>query len=93
MSSFIGFKEIIEEQKKPLPCKIEKAVEAIRKGFSLSKHHTALAFSSGKDSTVLWHLIRTYCPEQTARTSGSGCTGTVQSVNPSSRYPGCLWMI
>lgn len=64
MSSFIGFKEIIEEQKKPLPYKIEKAVEAIRKGFSLSKHHTALAFSGGKDSTVLWHLIRTYCPEQ-----------------------------
>lgn len=64
MSSFIGFKEIIEEQKKPLPYKIEKAVEAIRKGFSLSKHHTALAFSGGKDSTVLWHLIRTYCPDQ-----------------------------
>ena len=58
------FKEVTEEQKKPLDYKIQKAVEAIAEGFRLSKGAVGLAFSGGKDSTVLWHLVRTYFPDE-----------------------------
>lgn len=54
------------EQSKPLDYKIERACDAIRRGFDVSKHACALAFSGGKDSTVLWDLIRRYFPEQAA---------------------------
>ncbi len=59
---YISFAEIMKEFKKPLDYKINKAVEAIKSGFDVSKHNTAIAFSGGKDSTVLWHLIRTHFP-------------------------------
>lgn len=62
MSTFT-FKEVIEEQKKPLEYKIQKAVEAIDEAFQLSKSAVGVAFSGGKDSTVLWHLIRTHFPD------------------------------
>lgn len=61
---FISFSEISKEQKKDLDYKIEVAVKAIEEGFTASKHHAAIAFSGGKDSTVLWHLIRTYFPDK-----------------------------
>lgn len=63
MSTIYSFKEIIEAQKAPLDYKIKKAVEAIQKGFELSKSAVGVAFSGGKDSTVLWHLIRTHFPD------------------------------
>jgi len=63
MSTVYTFKEVMAEQKKPLDYKIGKAVEAIRQGFKLSKSAVSVAFSGGKDSTVLWHLIRTYFPD------------------------------
>jgi len=56
------FAELEAEQKKPLAYKIDRACEAIEKAFSLSRHVPALAFSGGKDSTVLWDLIRRYFP-------------------------------
>lgn len=61
---YMTFNEVMAEQKKPLDYKIGKAVEAITEGFRVSKHTAALAFSGGKDSTVLWDLIRRYAPEQ-----------------------------
>lgn len=64
MSTVYTFKEVAEEQKKPLDYKIQKAVEAIAEGFRLSKGAVGLAFSGGKDSTVLWHLVRTYFPDE-----------------------------
>lgn len=57
------FKEVMEEQKKPLDYKIQKAVEAVAEGFRLSRGAVGVSFSGGKDSTVLWHLIRTYFPD------------------------------
>jgi len=63
MSVVYNFKQVMEEQKKPLDYKIEKAVGAIKQGFELSKSAVSVAFSGGKDSTVLWHLIRTYFPD------------------------------
>lgn len=51
------FNEVIAEQKKTLDYKIGKAVESITEGFRVSKHTAALAFSGGKDSTVLWQWI------------------------------------
>lgn len=58
----LSYKELAAEQRMPLCYKIEMAVEAIAAGFRASTHRTAIAFSGGKDSTVLWHLIRTYFP-------------------------------
>lgn len=59
----MDFKQVSQEQKKPLDYKINKAIEVLREAFSLSKSGVSVAFSGGKDSTVLWHLIRTYFPE------------------------------
>lgn len=59
-----SFSEVNQLQKMPLEYKINCAKEAIKKGFEVSKHTCALAFSGGKDSTVLWHLMRTCFPEK-----------------------------
>lgn len=61
------FTEIDQEQKKPLDYKIEKALEAVEAGFRVCKHTPAMAFSGGKDSTVLWDLIRRNFPEEEKR--------------------------
>lgn len=66
---YMSFKEIIAEQKKPLDYKIEMAKKAIQRGFDVCRSQAAIAFSGGKDSTVLWHLIKTYFPEQHERTA------------------------
>ena len=58
-----SFKEIVEGQKKPLDFKIAAAVEVLKNAFTLPGPYS-VAFSGGKDSTVLWHLIRTYFPDQ-----------------------------
>jgi 3'-phosphoadenosine 5'-phosphosulfate sulfotransferase (PAPS reductase)/FAD synthetase len=63
---YITFKQIAEEQAKPLEYKVDKAVEMIKIGFDAMKSKAALAFSGGKDSTVLWHLIRENFPAQSA---------------------------
>ena len=60
----MSFQDIAIELKKPLDYKIRKSIEAIESGFAVNKHTAAIAFSGGKDSTVLWHLIRTYFPEK-----------------------------
>lgn len=62
---YMSFQGIAIELKKPLDYKIQKSVEAIAGGFAVNEHTAAIAFSGGKDSTVLWHLIRTYFPEKT----------------------------
>lgn len=61
---YISFKDIAKELKKPLEYKEQKAIKAIASGFAVSTHHTGIAFSGGKDSTVLWHLIRTHFPDK-----------------------------
>lgn len=48
MSTVYSFKEVMEEQRKPLEYKIQKAVEVIRKGFGLSRSAVGIAFSGGK---------------------------------------------
>ena len=47
----------------PLENKIKVAKHIIRNTFKQGKK-VALAFSGGKDSTALWHLIRETCPEE-----------------------------
>ena len=47
----------------PLSAKIEVAQNIIRETFAHGEK-TALAFSGGKDSTALWHLIRETCPNE-----------------------------
>ncbi len=60
---YMAYKELEAEKKKPLEYKVEKALEAIGEGFKVCKHRPALAFSGGKDSTVLWHLVREHFPQ------------------------------
>ena len=50
-------------QSLPLRNKIKVAQKVIRETFKRGKK-VALAFSGGKDSTALWHLIRETCPEE-----------------------------
>ncbi|MCG8400871.1 MAG: phosphoadenosine phosphosulfate reductase family protein [Firmicutes bacterium] len=64
---FISFHDLKKEQSRDLDYKITTAIDAISSAFDVCKHRAALAFSGGKDSTVLWHLIRTHFPEQARR--------------------------
>ena len=57
------FNEVAELQKMPLDYKISVAIEWIGTAFD-NCENPALAFSGGKDSTALWHLIRTHFPEE-----------------------------
>jgi len=61
---YMSFTDIHAAQKLPLDQKINLAVSAISEGFKASKSRAALAFSGGKDSTVLWHIIRTNFPDK-----------------------------
>ena len=64
MSKIYSFKDIVELQKLPLERKIGIAKTAIYTGYQASISRPAIAFSGGKDSTVLWHLIKTYFPHE-----------------------------
>lgn len=59
----LSFKEFDTLEKEPLDRKVERAVAVIREAVNLSKHQMAVAFSGGKDSTVLLHLISRHFPE------------------------------
>lgn len=63
--SIFKYAELQEMQSWSLDEKVEKAKEIIRETFKQGKK-VALAFSGGKDSTALWHLIRETCPEEAA---------------------------
>jgi 3'-phosphoadenosine 5'-phosphosulfate sulfotransferase (PAPS reductase)/FAD synthetase len=74
--------ELETEQRKDLDYKIEVAKNVIQQAFSRSNRQ-ALAFSGGKDSTVLGHLIRASFPEEAARMAWIyGNTGV--------EYPECV---
>ena len=62
---YISFTDLAKEQTRNLEYKIDTAINAIKAGLAVCKHRPAIAFSGGKDSTVLWHLIRTHFPEWT----------------------------
>jgi len=64
---YMSYKDLAAEQAKPLDYKIQRAAEAIREGFRACRHTPALAFSGGKDSTVLWDLIRRHFPAEGRR--------------------------
>ncbi|PYG88473.1 phosphoadenosine phosphosulfate reductase family protein [Ruminiclostridium sufflavum DSM 19573] len=61
--SVFTYAQLQEMQAWPLEMKIENAQKIIRQTFKYGKK-IALAFSGGKDSTALWHLIRETCPEE-----------------------------
>lgn len=60
---YMRWSDLGNEQAKPLEYKIETAKAAIQAGFRASKNRAALAFSAGKDSTVLADLIRRFFPD------------------------------
>lgn len=61
--SSVRFDDLAAMQKWPLSQKMDHAVLAIAEGINASKHQMAIAFSGGKDSTVLWWLIRKFFPD------------------------------
>jgi len=61
------YEQLEIEQSKPLGYKLLQAIDAIKAGFAVCNNRAALAFSGGKDSTVLWHIIRTYFPDEAAK--------------------------
>ena len=63
------FKEIIDLQKMSLEEKISLSLEVLRNAFKVSKHCVAVAFSGGKDSTVVADMIERFMPEDFAKTS------------------------
>lgn len=64
---YITWSDLEKEQKKSLDYKIAKAREAISQAIEWSQHCIALAFSGGKDSTVLLDLIRRFFPDLFSR--------------------------
>lgn len=80
---YISYKDLEIEQKRDLDYKISEAVKAIAAGLAVCKHRPAIAFSGGKDSTVLWHIIRTHFPEWTDRF-------VIIYGNTGVEYPECL---
>lgn len=59
----IKWTELPPLQALPLKEKVERAVEWMRKGFEVSQHAQSIAFSGGKDSTVLCDLQQRFLPE------------------------------
>lgn len=59
------YEQVKTLQAQPLDAKLDQAREYIRKTFALGGK-LALAFSGGKDSTALWHMIRETCPSEAA---------------------------
>ena len=58
------FTELPEYQAWPLNKKIDRAIEWMGKAFEVSEHAQSIAFSGGKDSTVLAWLQMKYFPEE-----------------------------
>lgn len=80
---FISFSDLAKEQAKDLDYKINTAVDAIKQAFDVCKHRAAIAFSGGKDSTVLWHLIRQHFPVQSDKLA-------IIYGNTGIEYPECV---
>ncbi len=80
---FISFKDLQKEQSRDLGYKIQTAIAACRSAFDVCRHRAAIAFSGGKDSTVLLHLIENHFPEQASRT-------IVIYGNTGVEYPECI---
>lgn len=60
----IQWNELPALQALPLEEKINRAVEWMEKGFKASKHAQSIAFSGGKDSTVLCDLQQRFFPNE-----------------------------
>mgnify|MGYP003289894822 CR=1 FL=1 len=58
-----SFKDIQRMQALPLDEKIQISLDAIERALSKVQSRAAIAFSGGKDSEVLWHLIKVNFPE------------------------------
>ncbi|MHB8171234.1 MAG: phosphoadenosine phosphosulfate reductase domain-containing protein [Thermincolia bacterium] len=80
---FIGYRELEQEQSRDLDYKIATGIAAIKSAYEVCRHRAAIAFSGGKDSTVLWHLIKTYFPEEANRT-------VIIYGNTGVEYPECV---
>jgi len=80
---YISYVNLEKEQKKDLDYKILTAVNAIREAFKVCRHRAAVAFSAGKDSTVLWHLIKNHFPEYSAKMA-------IVYGNTGVEYPECI---
>lgn len=55
--------ELRQKQSLPLESKIEMSLRRIKEWYSENQGAVYVAFSGGKDSTVLLHLVRSLYPE------------------------------
>lgn len=60
----LTWNDVTALQELPLDAKIERAVEWMGKGFAASQHQQSIAFSGGKDSTVLCDLQQRFFPNE-----------------------------
>lgn len=61
--SYMTFNELFDEQKMPLSYKLFQCFHVLDEAFRKCKN-PAIAFSGGKDSTVLAHIIKTFYPDK-----------------------------
>ncbi|MDA8212188.1 MAG: phosphoadenosine phosphosulfate reductase family protein [Clostridia bacterium] len=80
---FISYRDLRQEQGRDLDYKISTAVSAIKSAYNVCRRRAAIAFSAGKDSTVLWHLIMTHFPVEAKRT-------VINYGNTGVEYPECV---
>lgn len=80
---YMSYKDLVKEQQKDLDYKESEAVKWIGKAFEVCKRRAAIAYSGGKDSGVLWDIIRRNFPHELHRVH-------IIYGNTGVEYPECL---
>lgn len=83
---FITYRDLAIAQAQPLDYKIHNAVEVLRQAFAISRYRVGIAFSGGKDSTVLLDLLERYLPDEAQHVA-------IIYGNTGVEYPECVQFV